>query len=595
MVVQTSSQATIPSDNHSKPKRTFSDVIVDYLKLFEVEYVFGVPGAHISSFYEALARSERKGGPRAILSCHETGGAYMANGYARETGKIGVCCATAGPGATNLITGVAAAYVDYTPLLVITAQTLSFRFGQGAFQESSPDNIDVTAMFKHCTRYSTVVTTPKLLEQKLAAAFTAALQSPQGPAHISIPIDLFNSPAPDSVSYPNLSQLLVNPSSNLDLTALETLCQILYDVLSQDRKVVLLVGRDSAGAAQEIMAFAELIHANVVTSPTGKPWVNPYHPLARGVFGFVGHETARQAVTDDTVDLILAVGTELGQGSTSGWDSAVLNHKLVHIHHSNASFTRSPMARLHVHGTIKTIFEKLATDIDTMQRNGKLRLPTPLTPSFSESHRELPCHPSQIAVKKPESYQLVDSSAPIKPQRLICKLVQDFPPETRFLSDVGNWMAWTIHYFFSKHPENYSFSIRTGAMGWAIGNAIGTAFGVPNTPVVCLTGDGSIIMNGQEITVAVAKQLTVVFVILNDSSYGMVKYRHQQTGTETLEFALPPVDFSLMAKAMGAKGYTIRQTEDFEKLDLQAIYTYPGPTVLDVYIDKEEVPPIGMW
>jgi acetolactate synthase-1/2/3 large subunit len=585
--VQLSTHSNRP-DNQSEP-RTLSDLIVDYLAQLGVEYVFGVPGGHNSFFYEALARSERKGGPRAILTRHETGAAFMAVGYARETGKIGVCSATTGPGATNLITGVAAAYADHDPLLVITAQTLLSHFGQGAFQESSPDTIDATSMLDHCTRYSTIVTHPDQLEKKLVAALTTALQAPQGPAHISIPVNIFRSPASESIAYPNLAQLLTNSPSYVDLARLETLCQLLYDVLNQGRQIALLIGHDCSGASQEIMAFAELINAPIVTTQAGKSWIDPYHPLARGVFGFAGHETARQALTDESVELILAVGTDLSQWPTSNWDTALLNNKLVHIHPSSAYFTRSPMARLQVHGTINTVFQELLTRI--MQRNEKLRLPTTTIPSSSDEK----CLPPQIEVKKPENYQRVDSPSSIKPPRLICKLLQQFPPETRFLIDVGNWLAWTIHYFFSTYPENYRLSTRTAAMGWGIGSAVGTALGTPNTPVVCMTGDGSFLMNGQEITVAVAEQLPVIFIILNDQSYGMVKHRHRQTGTESLEFAIPPVDFSLMAKAVGAKGYSIRNAKDFEQLDLQEIYTNLGPTVLDVHIDPEEVPPLGMF
>ncbi len=575
----------------SSEPRTLSDLIVDYLTQFGVEYVFGVPGGHNSSFYEALARSERRGGPRAILARHETGAAFMAIGYARETGKIGVCCATTGPGATNLITGVAAAYADHDPILVITAQTLSSHFGQGAFQESSPDTIDSTSMLDHCTRYSTIVTHPNQLEKKLAAAFTTALQAPQGPAHISIPVDISNTPSPKAISYPDLYKIVANPAAYVDLASLEKLGQLVCNTLNQKRKIVLLIGHDCGGATQEIIALAEIINAAIITTQAGKSWVNPYHPLACGVFGFAGHETARQALIDEEVDLILAVGTDLSQWPTSSWDTAVLNDKLVHIHHSNAYFTRSSMACLQVHGAIKTVFQELITRIQAMQLDGKLQLPTITTPEILNKNYL----PAQITVKQPESYQNLDNSLPIKIPRLIYKLLQQLPTETRFLVDVGNWLAWTIHYFFSTQPENYRLSTRTAAMGWGIGSAVGTAFGVPNTPVVCMTGDGSFLMNGQEITVAVAEQLPVIFIILNDQSYGMVKHRHRQTGVEALEFAIPPVNFALMAQAMGANGYNIRTAGDFEQLNLQEIYTNSGPTVLDIYIDSEEIPPLGMF
>ena len=156
---------------------TLSDLIVSYLEQLGVEYVFSVPGSPIGPLYDALLRSEKRGGPRSVLSRHEAGGAFMADGYARETGKIGVCCSTTGPGATNLITGLASAYADHVPLLAITAQTTLQDFGFGAFQESSADVTDVVGMFQYCTRYNTLISHANQLERKLAAALTKALRA----------------------------------------------------------------------------------------------------------------------------------------------------------------------------------------------------------------------------------------------------------------------------------------------------------------------------------------------------------------------------------------------------------------------------------
>jgi len=564
------------------PPRTFSDLIVDYLEQMGVKYVFGIPGGHISSLYEALARSARREGPRAILARHETGAAAMADGYARETGTLGVCCATTGPGATNLITGVAAAYADQIPLLVITAQTSLAHFGRGAFQESSPDTIDTVGMLHYCTRYNSLVTHPQQLERKLLTAITTAYQTPSGPAHLSIPVDLLRLPVAPA-TFPQLRQPA--NSSYVDLAALEELWQILQQVLQQGQRVVFFIGRDCRGATQEIITCAELIKAPIITTQEGKTWVNPYHPLARGVFGFAGHLTARQALLEESVGLILAVGTTLSQWETSGWDAAVLNHKLVHLHSVASYFTSSPMARLHVQGTIKTLLQTLVMRLQASLKE--------LPPPFPTWQPPFPCAPPQIEVNHPTDYA-TENTPLIKPPRLLCELRNYLPPQTRFIVDTSNWLAWTIHYWFSPFPENYRLAIGTAAMGWGIGSAVGTALAIAPTPVVCLTGDGCFLMHGQEITVAVTERLPVIFVILNDQSYGMVKHRHRQTGGEPLEFALPPVDFSLMAKAVGAQGYTIRCPADLKNLDYDAISVHPGPTVLDVQIDPEEVPPLGM-
>jgi acetolactate synthase-1/2/3 large subunit len=580
---------------------TLSDLIINYLEQLGVEYVFSVPGGPLGPLYDALVRSEERGGPRSILARHEAGGAFMADGYARETGKIGVCCATTGPGATNLITGVASAYTDHIPLLVITPQTRLPDFSRGAFQESSADGIDIPGTFEHCTRYNTMVTHADQLEKKLAAALTTALRPPKGPVHLSVPVDILRSPRSGPIAFPNLYGLLTQPHSEVDIAALKALCQELHRVLNQNCQLVIVVGQDCRGATKDIMEFAELIGAPIVTTQRGKSWIDPYHPLACGVFGFSGHKTARKALTDESVDLILAVGTNLNEWSTSRWDSALMNDKLVHIHNDKTCFGRSAMARLHVYGTIQTIFKELVLRIEALNQEGKLSLKTKVreqditSPSTSDQPKESPYVPSHIEVQAPDSCLQENTSAPVKPQRVICEIIRRVPPETRFLIDNSNSVPWSIHYFFHRRPENYHLSLGFASMGWAIGASVGMALGTPNTPVVCFTGDGCFLMSGQEITVAVQEQLPVIFVILNDHSYGMIRHGHRLGGTESVDFSIPPVDFCMMAKATGANSYKIQELKDFEQVDYQALCGRKGPTILDIAIDPEEAPPIGMF
>ena len=167
-----------------------ADLLVEYLDQLGVEYVFGVPGGAIEPLYNALARSERRGGVRAVVARHETGAAFMADGYARNTGKLGVCCSTTGPGATNMITGVASAYENNVPMLVITAQTAISTFGKGAIQDSSCTGINTVGLYQHCTRYNTLISHAAQFEHKLATAIMSAMGSPAGPAHISVPRDV---------------------------------------------------------------------------------------------------------------------------------------------------------------------------------------------------------------------------------------------------------------------------------------------------------------------------------------------------------------------------------------------------------------------
>lgn len=574
----------------SELPRNLCDLLVEYLEELGVEYVFGVPGAHISALYEALAVSEKRGGPRAILTRHETGAANMADGYARETGKLGVCCATTGPGATNLLTGVASSFTDHTPLLVITGQTPVPKFGSAAFQESSPDMMDTTAMLSHCTYYSSVITHPAQFEAKLSKALMTALRTPRGPVHLSIPVDVSRAKAANSISYPALPALLQKPSSFVDQDALNVLIGHVENIVASGKKITIMVGHDCAGATAGIMAFAERVGARVISTQRGKTWVDPYHPLARGVFGYAGHQSAREALEDADVELVLAAGAGLGQWSTSAWDAALLNERLVHIHRNSNYFSRSPMAALHVHADVSSVFSALLKHLESSKVLAN-SAPYQKVQLDQESYRS---PPSQIAIRAPENYQ--SDQSPLHPQRLVHELMQQrFPENTRFIVDTTNWIPWTLHYFFTPNHEQYRLSCELAAMGWGIGAAVGTALAKPKLPVVCLVGDGGFLMNGQEITVAVAEKLPVIYMILNDATYSMVKHRHSQVSEIDIPYSFPVVDFNAMAKAMGADAYTVRNVSDLEALDIQAMCQREGPTVLDIYIDGDVTPPMGMF
>lgn len=571
---------------------TLSDLIVHYLEQFGVEYVFGIPGSPLGPLFDALKRSEKRGGPRLVLTRHEAGAAFIADGYARESGKLGVCCATTGPGATNLITGVASAFAEQVPMLVLTPQTRLRDLGFGCFQDSSRNGIDTVSMFESCTVYNATVTHPHQLERKLAAALTAAFGTPGGPAHLSIPSDIFAADAETPLQFPHLHQLLTHPRATLDTSGVERLCEEITGVLNRGAKLCLLAGHNSIGAGRHIERFAELTGATLITTPRGKSAINPYHPQARGVFGMAGHSSARAALADAQVELILAAGTNLGEWSTCKWDPVLMNDKLVHIHNDRRCFSRSPMARLQVEGDIVALFSQLNLRLEALQREGRLTLPAPpAEPTLSSAESYLP---AGITVNKPACCDTARCDAPIMAPQVYAELIKRLPQATRFFIDNSNSVPWSIHYFFHPRPENYHLSIEFATMAWAVGAAVGGAFGNRQSPSVCLAGDGCYLMSGQEITVAVERQLPVIFVVLNDQGYGLIKHGHRLAGKESVDFSIPIVDFAMMGRAAGAEAHTIRSMADFDGLDWQALASRQGPTLLEVIIDPEEQPTIAM-
>jgi acetolactate synthase-1/2/3 large subunit len=574
-----------------------SDLVVSYLKQLNVDFVFGVPGGAIEPLYNALARSARAGGPRPIVARHETGAAFMADGYARTSGRLGVCCSTTGPGATNLITGVSSARENYIPMLVITAQTALATFGAGAFQESSCTGVDVVSMFGFCTCYNSLVSHVDQVERKLNAAIMKIYQT-SCPAHLSFPLDVLRSPSPHAQPSWNLSKH-TGPSALMDTQAVEVLCNEILHA----KKLVIIIGDECSEAIGTILEVAMLTGAQILTTPHGKGLVSPYHPLYRGVIGFAGHRTAEQVLADPQVDTVLAVGTPLSEWASNGWDPLLLNNRLIHVEATDPNLTRSPMARLHVRGRISTIFRTVFDYIRAHGREGGR-----LTGIDPENARKALDVDSQSWLKRhfvlDEEAKYEADSTPIKPQRLMRELPRLFPPQTRYLVDTGASFAWAIHYL---HPFDRRISgerdargggcrvcLEFSSMGWAIGSAVGTALARPGKPVVCITGDGSLLMSGQEITVAIQENIPVIFVILNDSALGMVKHGQRLALAEQVGTDLPKVNFVQFARSMGVKAYLIKSPKDLLKIDIDGICRRAGPTLLDVRIDPEEVPPIGI-
>lgn len=558
---------------------TYADLIVDYLAQMGIDTVFGVPGGAIEPLLNSLARSERRGGPRLVVARHECGAAFMADGYYRETGKMGVVCSTTGPGATNLLTGVASAAADEVPMLVITAQTPLPKFGKRALQESSCTAIDTVGIFRYVTQFNTLVSHHEQLESKLVSAIMAAHRVPNGPVHISIPADILRSPA--TINTHIHSDLLVHDFSMSDETAITRLCE----KMSRVNNIVMYIGNGAGKASKQIMEFINLTGASFVSGPVGKSWVDEKHPQYRGVYGFAGHESANALLQDDEVDLILAVGAALGELGTSGWKDDLLNTKLVHIDSSIEHFTRSPMANLHVFGNIDIIFDRLLVSVREARKWGRKWDTLHMT-----STRNI--NGGYAILRTPE--KCLSNESPVKPQRLMHNLSQHLPEDTRIFVDAGNSWSWATHYLTRSNNEGlYRIAMGYGSMAWSIGAAIGSAIGNRTAPTLCIVGDGSYLMSAQEITVAAQHQLPVVFLILNDAAMGMVMHGQRMGQQESIGWQLNTVNYAALAQAMGVDGIVIESPAELDAIDFNALFNKNGPTLIDVRIDRNEVPPMG--
>ena len=574
----------IKTESQKQPD-LYADVIVNYLEQLGIEYIFGVPGGAIEPLYNAMHKREEQGGIKSVVARHESGAAFMADGYARETGKVGVCCSTTGPGATNLITGVAGAYADNVPMLVITAQTPLPKFGKRALQDSSCASINTVAMFDHCTKHSTMVSHFEQLENKLVSALMTAQTEPAGPVHISIPSDVLRTLA--KVPAQSIEKVSSSRHTLIDQGAID---QMVLELQRVDN-IVLYVGNGCRDASVEIMRFAEQINAQFVSGPMGKRWVDETHPLYRGVFGFGGHESAKALLkdTNNEIDLVIAVGAALGELGTGGWSSKLINEKLIHVDSRLEHFTRSHMARLQVCGHLPTIFRILNEKMHRAQRYWNKEwgsAPQPVGVNVNGCRTSLY---DEHKCKSDQDQQL------IKPQRLFSHLSLAMPIDTRVFVDAGNAWAWSIQYYQrAEHDGKFHLAMGLGAMAWAIGAVIGSASASKGKePHICITGDGSYLMSAQELTVAKQLELPIIYMILNDSVLGMVMHGQRLGGAAETGFELGQVNFAQMADAMGVEGIVVNSMQDLAKVNYKRLFAKKGPTLIDFRIDKEEVPPMG--
>ncbi len=556
------------------------DLILRYLERLGVKYVFGVPGGSIEPLYNALARSERRGGVKSILARHESGAAFMADGYARATGKLGVCISTSGPGATNLLTGVANAYADGIPLLVITAQPAIERFGLGAFQEGSCTGINTLSIFDSCTRFNTLVSHTAQLEHKLVMAIGYALSNQPGPVHLSVPLDIMRAPTK-------------NPSSDLNMRAfinhevipsVDGMHLILKD-LACIKKATIVVGEGAAGAIHELLLLAESRRFQIVTTPMGKGLVSEYHPLYRGVFGLGGHESARTALSPENAERVIVIGTALDEITTGGWDpDAIFSKRLIHLSGNPEHLSRSILSKISLLGSPKLLIKPFGSALEKMNPD-------------KQNRDRMDEHGFPLKVQYADRDACFVNSTPVKPQALFTKLSKICPPNVPVLMDTGNSFLWGIHYWQTKtlrteRKKMFHIGMGFASMGWAIGAAVGMAMADRERPVICFTGDGSVLMSGQEMTVAREHQLSIIFVILNDGHLGMIKHGQKLGGAENIGNDLPYVNFAMMANSMGIQSKQITSLDELDEKEISFQLRTPGPFVFDVLIDSREVPPM---
>ena len=550
-----------------------AEYLVEALAAAGVKHIFGVIGGTVFPFFTATVGRQAQ----IVMAKHEAGAAFMADGYARASGGLGACVSTSGPGATNLITGVAAAYADSVPIVVITGQVATKSFGRGAMQESSTEGVDIVDVFKQVTRYSTLVFRADRLPAVWHKALRMALGGRPGPVHLSLPADVQERP----IERPRRLTPVVHRPQTHDRAAIK---QAALHLL-RARRPAILVGHGVilSDASDEIRALAEMLEIPVATTPKGKGAFPEDHRLSLGPFGYSGSPLAQWYLLESGVDVLLAVGTSLSEWGTLGWDRRLQpSEALLHVDIDPYEIGKNYPVTVPVIGDAKSGLTELCYEIRRQQQrylhwrrgNGKLAPPAD-RPRFLNA-------------------ATMDSNAvPIKPQRLLRDLQEALPRDALVFIDGGANRSWAIHYWQSFHPRTFFCATGMASMGFGVAGAIGGKFAAPNRVVVSITGDGGFLMNGMEVSTAVHYGQQVIWVILNDAGYGMIHHALRMMKRPDVATRYPRVDCARVAEGLGAQAFRIREPGQINREFIQKIVASGRPTVLDVEIDVDEVAPFG--
>lgn len=557
-----------------------AEQMVKLLQSEGVKFIFGVPGAPLMPLFHALSNPDCRIKP--IIAKHEAGGAFMADGYARVSGRLGVCCGTAGPGTTNLVTGVAVSFKDSIPLLVLTAQVPLNVFGKGATQESSAEDRSFSSaeLLKPLTKYSAMILTPEHLIFFTRKAVRNALRHRMGPTHLNLPPDIMRKP---STSDETLMEVFEDDARYFDRAKVKTAAQA---ILAAKKPVIFAgFGVILSDASKKLLELAELLCIPVASTPKGKGCFPENHALALGVMGLAGSEAAEEMILDPgKSDLLIAIGMSFDEWSTNSWDSRVKgSKKLIHLDIDPQQIGKNYSANIALVGDAKTVLAELLYELRRqIEQTGFIphRAPAEQTSVYGR------------LLNRQELEQTFSESVPIKPQRLIHELRQSLPDETVFFIDAGNHTLWALHYLQIIQPGTFVIAAGFGPMGYSIPAAIGGKLAAGNRPVVALCGDGCFLMHGMEVATAVKYNIPVIWVVFNDGRLNMVYQAEElqkRGGLDSYDF--PRLDIAALANSLGATGIRITSPDEIKPV-IHKCLKDNKPVVLDVIIDPDEFSPL---
>ena len=532
---------------------TGSEIVIECLKEQGVDTVFGYPGGCILNIYDELYKHSDE--IRHVLTSHEQGAAHAADGYARATGKVGVCMATSGPGATNLVTGIATAYMDSIPLVAITANVGVTLLGKDSFQE-----VDIAGVVMPITKHSFIVKDVHELASTIRRAFKIAQTGRPGPVLVDITKDVTSNLA----DYTRVEPEKIAPiTDTIDEAAVERVIKL----INKSKRPFILAGGGAviANADQELRTFADKIDAAVCDTLMGKGAIEGTAERYTGMIGMHGTKASNFGLNE--ADLVIVVGARFSDRVIGNGKHFAEEAKIVHIDVDQAEINKNIEVDDYIIGDAKVILQKL---IDGAEKSEKPEW-------MAEIHG--------LKAKYPMTYAEGTLTGP----QIIQKLYELTNGDATVVTEVGQHQMWAAQYYQFKKPHQLLTSGGLGTMGYGLGASIGAKLARPDEVVVNIAGDGCFRMNMNEIATAARYQVPIIQIVINNHVLGMV--RQWQTlfyGKRYSNTILNDnVDFAKLAEAMGAEGHQITTIEEFEEAFTKAVKGNK-PVVLDCIINEDD-------
>ena len=551
----------------SSQRRTGAYALMDSLRLHGVKHVFGYPGGAILPIYDELYHSEARGEIKHILVRHEQSAAHAADGYARATGKVGVCFATSGPGATNLVTGIATAQLDSIPMVAITGQVARAAIGTDAFQET-----DIFGITTPIVKNSYVVRHAKDMPRIVAEAFHIASTGRPGPVLIDVPKDVgleefdYVPVLPGQVNLRGYKPTVKGNPRQISAA---------LKLISQAKKPLLYVGGGAVAsdAHAQIKELAERFKIPVTTTLMGLGSIDEHNPLAVGMLGMHGTAYANFAVSE--CDLLIAVGARFDDRVTGKLDEFASRAKVIHIDIDPAEVGKNRAPDVPIVGDVRRVLEQMLERAKDSEFSTDENLTSAWLKQINHWREEYP-----LTAPHPEQG--------LSPQEVIVELNKQ-APQAFYTTDVGQHQMWAAQ-FLKNGPRRWISSAGLGTMGYGLPAAMGVKVAVPNEETICISGDASFQMNPQELGTLAQFNINVKTVIINNGWQGMVRQWQQnffgeRYSSSNMEIGAP--DFVKLAEAYGVKGMIVRERAELADAVAEML-AHDGPVLMDVIVTKDE-------